>query len=211
MHLGKIEEDKIKEIEIMEKIKEKSIDLLLGIISKEDFEMILYEKVKSEDLIKNKLLFDLVNINYRNDNFKVYLLELIQENFPEETIIILKIHHYSTLIKDEDNYDKIYKNFYQIYKLIDFDKDYQLLWDFYEIQTRLDLVGINYEKEENVISSLKTLCNRVCIEFKSLKELKDKINFLVYGLKEEEKVVLVQENQVKTKIINSKKWYQFWK
>lgn len=57
MHLGKLEEDKIKGIEIMEKVKEKAKELLLDIISKEDFEMMLYEKVETQDLIKISYFF----------------------------------------------------------------------------------------------------------------------------------------------------------
>jgi hypothetical protein len=193
----------------MEEVKQKAIELILDIISKEDFEMMLYEKVKTEDLLKNKLLFDFVDINYRKENFKLYLLELLEASIPKEVIIIFKVYLYSTLIKDEDDLNEIYKNFNKIYKLFDFDTEYQLLWDFYEIETRLELIEIKYEKEENVIHNLKLLCRKVCVEFSSLITIDTKIKLLVNGFEKEESFECEKDFQ-RVKNTN-KKWYEFWK
>lgn len=193
----------------MEEVKQKAIELILDIISKEDFEMMLYEKVKTEDLLKNKLLFDFVDINYRKENFKLYLLELLEASIPKEGIIIFKVYLYSTLIKDEDDLNEIYKNFNKIYKLFDFDTEYQLLWDFYEIETRLELIEIKYEKEENVIHNLKLLCRKVCVEFSSLITIDTKIKLLVNGFEKEESFECEKDFQ-RVKNTN-KKWYEFWK
>ena len=193
----------------MEEVKQKAIELILDIISKEDFEMMLYEKVKTEDLLKNKLLFDFVDINYRKENFKLYLLELLEASIPKEGIIIFKVYLYATLIKDEDDLNEIYKNFNKIYKLFDFDTEYQLLWDFYEIETRLELIEIKYEKEENVIHNLKLLCRKVCVEFSSLITIDTKIKLLVNGFEKEESFECEKDFQ-RVKNTN-KKWYEFWK
>lgn len=199
----------------MEEIKEKAIELLLDIISKEDFETILYEKVKTEDLIKNRLLFDLVNINYREDNFKLYLSELLDANLPKETITIYKINYYSTLIEDEEDLSKIYGNFESIYKLFNYDTDYSLLWDFQYINSRLDLVEIGYEKEDDVIYNLKFLCKKVCEEFVLLKTIEDKVKFLCDGFGNgillESKKIKSTQNKSKLNLPLIKKWWQFWK
>lgn len=108
MRLGKIEGDRIEEIEIMEEIKQKSIELLLDIISKEDFEMILYEKVKTEDLVKNRLLFDLVNINYRENYFKEKVLKIYEGDINRGVFIIFKVNFYCKKIINSDvDSDKI--------------------------------------------------------------------------------------------------------
>ena len=136
MRLGEIEGDRIRRIEIMEEIKGKAIELLLDIISKEDFEMILYEKVKTEDLIENKLLFELVNINYRKDSYKNQLLEVLETFIDKKAFMIYKVNLYSSKIINENDTNIIYKNFNKIYDLFDFDADYNLMWDFYNINVR---------------------------------------------------------------------------
>ena len=154
-------------------------------------------------------MFDFVDINYRKENFKLYLLELLEASIPKEGIIIFKVYLYATLIKDEDDLNEIYKNFNKIYKLFDFDTEYQLLWDFYEIETRLELIEIKYEKEENVIHNLKLLCRKVCVEFSSLITIDTKIKLLVNGFEKEESFECEKDFQ---RVKNpNKKWYEFWK
>lgn len=200
----------------MEVIKQKSIELLLGIISKEEFEMILYGIVEKEGVIEDNLLFDLVNINYGKDNFKDDLSEIIDDYIPQEIVVINKVVHFSTLIKDEINEDKLYKNFQCIYELIDFKNDYGLLWDFHYTSSRFDLVEIGYEKKEDVINNLKKLCKNVCKEYLLLQTNEEKVKFLVNGFAKEVKTEVVerpksQKVKLVTKIIKAKKWYEFWK
>ena len=199
----------------MEKIKVKAIELILDIISKEDFEMRLYEKVKTEDLIKNKFLFDLVNINYRKEDFKKLLLEILEKEINEEVLIIYKIHYYSRKIKDEKDSKIILTNFNKIYDLFEFDLEYGLMWEFYGINVKLDLVEIGYENESDIIKDLKKLCFSVCSEFDKLLTLKEKGDFLINGFKteeiEKEQIKKEEKQQVKQKIVPLKKWFEFWK
>lgn len=200
----------------MELIKQKSIELLLGIISKEEFEMILYDKVEKEGAIEDNLLFDLVNINYRKDNFKDYLSEIIEDYMPGEIVVINKLFLYSTLIKDEVDINKVSKIFEHIYQLFDFENDYSLLWDFYYISSRFDLVEIGYEKREDVINNLKKLCKNVCREYLLLQTIEEKVNFLVNGFAEEVKTEALESSKPEkvklvTNTIKPKKWYEFWK
>ncbi|TMM31497.1 hypothetical protein FDT66_05920 [Polaribacter aestuariivivens] len=211
MRHGKIGEDKIKGIEIMEEVKEKAIELLLDIISKEDFEMMLYEKVKSEDLIKNSLLFELVNINYRLEGFKKPLLEILRKEISEEVFIIYNIKLYSEKIKDENNTKTILHYFSKIYNLFDFDQEYSLMWDFYNINEELDLVEFGYENESEVIMNLKKICSLVCKEFDRLSTLSGKVTFLINGFEKEDIEILSIKNKFMTKTIPHKKWYEFWK
>lgn len=199
----------------MEKFKVKAIELILEIVSKEDFEMLLYEKVKTEDLIKNKFLFELVNINYREEDFKKPLLEVLKKEINEEVLIIYKIDYYSRKIKDEKDSKIILTNFNKIYDLFEFDLEYGLMWEFYGINVKLDLVEIGYENESDIIKDLKKLCFSVCSEFNKLLTLKEKGDFLINGFKTEEieieQIKKEEKHQVKQKIVPLKKWFEFWK
>jgi hypothetical protein len=84
----------------MEIVKQKAIELLLDIVSKEEFEELLYKKVCTEDLLKNKLLFDIITINYRIDTYKKDLLNIIEKFISEEALIIYKVNIYSSKIVD---------------------------------------------------------------------------------------------------------------
>lgn len=194
----------------MEKIKEKAIELLLDIISKEDFEVILYEKVKTENLITNTFLFDLVNINYRDYKYKVQLDKLLENTLEEEIFIMYKVNFYSEKIKNENNIKEIYKRFNNIFELFDYDKEYSLMWDFYEINERIGLIEIKYEIEKDVIIDLKKLCGRVCNEFNMISRIEDKVKLLVDGLSGNNDFSFLN-NQIQTNEIKLKKWYQFWK
>ena len=195
----------------MEIIIQKAIELLLNIISKEDYEIILYEKVKTEDLVKNKLLFEFVNINYRNDSYKNQLLEVLDTFLDKKAFMIYKVNLYSSNIINESDTNIIYKNFNKIYDLFEFDVDYNLMWDFYNINVRIDLVGIKYEDESDVLKSLKELCSRVCSEFDKLLTIREKALFLVEGFKQEIIVIKSEEVLLKNKFLTLKKWYEFWK
>ncbi|APG64656.1 hypothetical protein LPB136_04435 [Tenacibaculum todarodis] len=194
----------------MEKIKEKAIELLLDIISKEDFEVILYEKVKTENLITNRFLFDLVNINYRENKYKIQLGKILEDTLEEEIFIMYKVNFYSKKIKDENNIKEIYKHFNNVFELFEYDKEYSLMWDYYQINERIGLIEIKYEIEKNVIIDLKKLCDRVCFEFNKISRIEDKVKLLVEGLSESKDVSFLN-NQIQTNEIKLKKWYQFWK
>ena len=160
MRLGKLEEKSVEEIGMMEEVKQKAIELLLGVISKEGFEMMLYEKVKTEDVIKNEMLFDLVNINYRKNSYKNQLFKILEEFVTDEAFIIYKVNLYSSNIKDENDNNIIYKNFNKIYGLFEYDKDYTLMWDFYQIDGRIDLIEIKQEKVYLVFRNTDVGLNR---------------------------------------------------
>lgn len=52
MFLGKIGGGKIKGVEIVKAIKQKAVELLVGIILKEDFKVIFYDKLKAKTYLK---------------------------------------------------------------------------------------------------------------------------------------------------------------
>jgi len=196
----------------MEIVKQKAIELLLDIVSKEEFEELLYEKVCTEDLLKNKLLFDIITINYRKDTYKKDILNAIEKFISEEALIIYKVNLYSSKIVDSENNKLSLECFEKMYtSLFDFGSDFGLMWDFYSIQERIYLIDLKYEKEEEVVKDLKTLCFKVCNEFKTLSTIEEKIKLLLDGFSEE--VIEFREENVSTKnkITVRKKWFRFWK
>ncbi len=197
MHLGGIRGDRKKGIEIMEEVKEKAIELLLDIISKEDFEVILYEKVKTEDLIKNRLLFDLVSINYRAENFREKILQINEGNIDKRVFILFKVNFYSIkIITSEFDSDKI-KWFEKALSLFSYDEDYDLIWDFVELSDRLGFLHMKYESQNNIVEDINLLALRLVDKLNKSSSIKEKYLVLENGIRIEYKAV--------------KKWYEFWK
>jgi hypothetical protein len=197
MLLGKIKGDRIKEVGIMKEVKEKAIELLLDIISKEHFEVMLYEKVKSEDLIKNKLLFELVNINYRKDFSKDKVLDIYKGEINEKMIIINKVNFYcSKIISSKTNIDIIswFQKAENLFSILD---DYDLMWDFIELSDRLGFVYLKYEKEEEVLKDIKFFSFNLIDKLEKALTIEDKYKIL--------------EDGIDVKFSSNKKWYEFWR
>ena len=183
----------------MEIIKQKSIELLLDIITKEIFEEILYEKIMKEESMENKLLFDIVNINYRKEDYKNQLLNILKDFISKEVRILYRVNLYSNKIINSTNDNVIKNNFEKIHnELFDYDKDYGLMWNFYNIQERFCMLEIGYEIEKVIIFDLKKLCFKFIYEFKEQVSINDKIKLLEKGLNGEV-------------ILKEKKWYEFWR
>lgn len=181
----------------MEEIKEKAIELLLDIITKEDFETILSEKVKTEDLIKNKLLFDLVNINYRGEFFKEKILKIYEGDINRGVFIIFKVNFYSKkIINSEIDSDKI-KWFEKALNLFSYDEDYDLIWDFIALSDRLGFLYIKYESQKDIVKDIDFLSLKLVETFKNATTTREKYAVLENGIRIKHKV--------------DKKWYEFWK
>ena len=181
----------------MEEIKGKAIELLLDIISKEDFEMILYEKVKTEDLIENKLLFELVNINYRLDYFKEKVIKVYNNEINRRVYLIYKVCFYcEKIINSEVDSDKV-KWFEKALNLFSYDEDYDLIWDFVELSDRLGFLYMKYESEKNIIRDVDKLALELLETFESTKTVEEKYILLKNGIR------------IKYKV--GKKWFEFWK
>ena len=181
----------------MKEVKEKAIELLLDIISKEHFEVMLYEKVKSEDLIKNKLLFELVNINYRKDFSKDKVLDIYKGEINEKMIIINKVNFYcSKIISSKTNIDIIswFQKAENLFSILD---DYDLMWDFIELSDRLGFVYLKYEKEEEVLKDIKFFSFNLIDKLEKALTIEDKYKIL--------------EDGIDVKFSSNKKWYEFWR
>lgn len=185
------------EIGIMEKVKEKAVEFLLGIISKKDFEVILYDKVMSEDLIQNKLLFELIDINYRKEYFKEKVFEIYTSKIDEKVFIIYKVVMYCSKIINSETDSEVIKWFEKTLNVYSFEKDYGLMWDFVELSDRLGFVYLKYEKEENILRDVKQLSISVLEKFQNAITVEGKYKLLEDGIDFECKL--------------NKKWYKFWK
>jgi hypothetical protein len=180
--LGKIGGNRVKEVEKMEAVKEKVIELLLDIISKENFEIMLYEKVKSEDLIKNKLLFDLVDIDYRKDYYKERIINIYQENINNEVFIIYKANFYCSEILNSKEESELKMWFEKIVNLFSFEEDYGLMWNFIELSDRLGFIYMKYEKEENVLKDIKSFSEFFIERLKKTQSIEEKYKLLQDGI-----------------------------
>ncbi|WP_439130179.1 hypothetical protein [Polaribacter sp.] len=181
----------------MKEIKQKSIELLLNILPKDAFEMMLYKKVETEDLLKNELLFDLVNINYRLDNYKDLILKTLDKPKDKRVHLIYKVNLYcQKIIKSDIDSDKI-KWFEKALDLFCYDDDYDLIWNFIELSDRLGFLYMKYESQKNILDDICFLSSELVTTLREASTVEEKYAVLANGIPINYKV--------------DKKWYEFWK
>jgi len=198
--------------ETLNKLKEKVFSVLLGKIGINEFESWLYNE---ENIIKSieedAFIYDLITINYKKENAISFLREVAFKKFQYEEYITLLIGINCKKILTLNKWDSIYKVFNEIFRFFDYDKDYFLMWRFYSINSRIDLIDIGYETKTNIINEMKELSLLIVNQLKECNTTSERIKFLTEGFDNDFQrgMNLKRESLIKESI--HKKWYEFWK
>ncbi len=198
--------------EVLNKLKEKVFSVLLKKLEIDEFESWLYNQKSIINSIEEEaFIYDLITINYKEENAISILQEVAFKKFLHEEYIILLIGINCKKMLALNQWDSIYKLFNEILSFFDYDKDYFLMWSFYSINSRIDLIDIGYETKTNITNEVKELSLQIVNQLKECNTASEKIKFLVEGFENDlpKKDVLVKESFIKE--IIHKKWYEFWK
>lgn len=202
----------IMETKVLTELKEKIFSVLLKQTNIIDFENWLYNKNEIIELIdKNKFVYDLITINYKKENAYQLLKNKVFEKFNYEEYIILVIGINCKRILHENNWESIYNLFYEIYDFFDYDKEYDLMWRFYSIDSRMDLIELGYETKSSIYKEIKELSQKIVNQLKELNTVNDRIRFLEDGFDNVEIEKSKNEKSITKNSIIDKKWYEFWK
>lgn len=77
---------------ITQELKQKTYQLLTDKIDIEVFESFLYKLVEDNEFNSEDLLFDFININYKSNDYRRRLLNLIKNNYSEEELLSLEVY-----------------------------------------------------------------------------------------------------------------------
>ena len=198
---------------ILNKLKTKIFSVLLKKIEISEFETWLYNDESIINSIEDdSFIYDIITINYKDKNAISLLKEIVFEKIKYEEYIILIIELNCIRILELNEWNSIYKLFNEIFSFFDFDNEYFLLWRFYSINSRIDLIDIGYETKASIINEMKKLSLQIINQLKQCNTSSERIKFLIEGF----------ENSLMNKISTHadvsfikesapKKWYEFWK
>ncbi len=165
-------------------LKKKAYQFLTDVIDIEVFEKFLYQLIEKTELDTKSLLFDIVNINYKSENSKKELLNLINVLYSKEELLSLKV--YERCLKITQN--EVNEEFYS---LIDFlsqqyienDYEYNIFYSFYRLNDEINNIleiGSNYSimNEDQINKNAKEYSELVIDKFNFYGENEDWIGFL---------------------------------
>lgn len=198
------------EDKILDELKERIFSILLKQIDIIDFENWLYSQNEIIDFIESdKFVYDLITINYKEENAYQLLKSKAFEKFKYQEYIILVIGINCNKILLQNNWDDVYKLFYEIYGFFDYDQEYGLMWRFYSINSRMDLIEIGYETETSIYKEIKELSQRIINQLKDLSTANERVKFLENGFENVKKVKTKKENFVLKNSIKEKNGMSF--
>ncbi|WP_281987756.1 hypothetical protein [Aquimarina aggregata] len=198
--------------EILNKLKEKIFSVLLKKTEMNELESWLYNEENIINSIENdSFIYDLITINYKDENAISLLEEIVFKKIKHEEYIILVIERNCENILDLCEWNSIYKLFNEIFGFFDYDKDYFLMWRFYSINSRIDLIHIGYESKTSITNEIKELSLQILSKLKECNTSDERIKILTDGfenshLKED---TVKKEPSIKEGSYN--KGYEFWK
>lgn len=200
------------EAKILSKLKRKIFSILLEKIEINEFETWLYN---NDDIIKlineDNFIYDLVTINYKKKDAISLLQKVVFKKLEYEEYIILVIERNCKKILELNEWNSIYKLFNEIFGFFDYDKDYFLMWRFYSINSRIDLIDIGYETKTNIINEIKKLSLLILNQLKHCNTTSERIKFLVEGFEKNTPKEVTIEKPPSIKETAYRKWYKFWK
>ena len=178
-------------LETMETLKLKIFDILTEKITVSEFENWLYDsEYLKHKITEDSLIFNVININYKEEDAINRIEEIASEIFSDEEFLIVKIERYCFKIINSDNTDD-YKNYVsKIIENFDFDNDSEPYWDFYNIYYSFD--GYDMCEYENSSSEH--------VDYKAKKYAKSVIEKLMIANSIKEKVTLLKQKEEKTEL-----------
>jgi len=154
----------------MNELSLKIFDVLTKKISVSEFENWLYNsEFLQNDLKENSLVFDVININYRNPNALKVLKNITSNVFDDKDLIIMKIIENCYKIINANNSRDYEKYVYNIIENYNFDIECEAYWEFYYFYN-----GFNgYDFYNNNKKAIETLNSNV---FNYAKTIIEKFN-----------------------------------
>ncbi len=186
--------------------------VLLEKIDISEFETWLYTEESIINSIEDdSFIYDLITLNYKNKNAISLLKEIAFKKIKYEEYITLVIERNCKKILELNEWNSIYKLFNEIFNFFDFDKEYFLMWRFYSINSRIDLIDIGYETRASIMFEMKELSFQTLNELKECNTTEERIKILIEGIEtNHSKGVTTKKEPLIMEGVH-KKWYEFWK
>jgi len=148
-------------------------------ISAEKLESYLYQEYVIDKIDSDKLLSDLVNINYREETWRKDLRNIVEEHF-DETNLIANDLYFNCLnliqVKEEMEIYDIINHLSNLY--IKYEYEYYSLLEFYKFNERWNMVvnQVTNEKLSDIIQDIKNFARRFYDMYNITKDIEKLLN-----------------------------------
>ncbi|WP_047788789.1 hypothetical protein [Tenacibaculum mesophilum] len=189
------------ERKITQKLKQKAYQLLVDKIDIEVFESFLYKLVENNEFNSKDLLFDFININYKSNDYRRRLLNLIKDNSSEKELLSLEVYSLCLTLSRSNENEVVLSAINSLSGLnSQTEYQYDILFEFYMLNDNILGDGFYYYSltNEQAIDRAKLFSEKVISKFNSFKENEDWYGFLncEIEVKSDDKV-LKQNNVIK--------------
>lgn len=164
-----------------QELKHKAFQVLIDKIDIITFESYLYQLVQENELKSKSILFDFVNINYRLDNCRKEIFNLIQDHCSEIELLSLKIYEKCLLMCSSDKTVELFSLLDEFTSIcIDVDYEYNVIYQFYIMDVQKDslLDGFGIKNEKELIIDVKNYAKKVIDWFNQNKKDENWSKFL---------------------------------
>ncbi|GAA3643282.1 hypothetical protein [Flavivirga jejuensis] len=162
----------------MEVLKLKIFDVLIEKITVSEFENWLYNSEEIiENLNSNPYYFDLISINYKNEEWLKQLNNLIKEKYSEDYLIILKIEKGCLQICQSKTPYQVYQILSELIRDFDYDTNFDILWKFYSLYKYYESFEgsmfnkYSFEKEAKFYSEQVLRISKNCKDYEEIKQV----------------------------------------
>lgn len=166
----------------MEKLKEMLFMLMSQTLSLKEFETWLYEDdyIKSQ-LLKNKVIFELVSIDLRSGHAFYELEKFCFNYFNKEECLVQVMRYNSEMFLETRTEDAAEKFMRNVYRFHDWDTDYFLMSQVCFLSDDWELVDSGYMDGERLMNELSDIAEMFLKQLHSL-NMEESIQLLRNGV-----------------------------
>lgn len=186
---------------INQELKEKAYQLLRDKIDVNSFQYYLFGLVEKTELKSDSLLFELVNINYKREDYRKLLLNLLKEYCSDDELLSLNIYVLCSKLCNSKN-DKmsleLINNLSSLY--IQDNYDLEVLYEFYILSNEIEAFEYTYYNltQEEIINKAKNYAVKVISKYNFYRDDDDWEGFFNYKIERE---VVIKEPSKKIKYV----------
>lgn len=190
-------------------LKHKAFKLYLNKVDLELFEKDIYQLAEIYNLQKNKFLYELVVLNYKNGLYKKELYRILEKYSTQIELLSLRVYEKCMSIIESVDKEEIFSLINGLSNLcIEFDYNYDVLFKFYRLDDGISIKkeGFFLISDKEIINEAKTFSRQVIENFNQFK-VSENWNAFLEELPDEIEGQIIEEFKLETIqsfIINSK-------
>lgn len=152
----------------MRLIERYMIKLLTGSFSKSDFENELYQEHYVAKISEDRLIENLIDVNFNDRFWKAKLKVIAEEHFGEDKFLEILLKYQSLRILESSEKEEVFEiNGELASKNIDYDYQNVHLMKFYVLDDEIDYTrsGYGHRSEEEILKGIKSVAREFIEQF----------------------------------------------